>query len=183
MPILTSKKSGLIDPDRQWVVTGRERHTHARPDNVGYPCRAIRAGNFLYILNLKPQRWPAGDPDGYEDIDGSPTKSLMIENKTRSDIKKDFELGFDKRPERELYDLAADRECMHNLASNPKYAKLTDKLNASLIEILTAQGDPRVLGNGDIFDSYPRFMKMRDELPGFKEQGKYNPDFMHEGQL
>jgi uncharacterized sulfatase len=49
-------------PIRNFVLTGRERHTHARPDNLGYPSRAIRTKNFLYIMNLKPERWPMGNP-------------------------------------------------------------------------------------------------------------------------
>jgi len=30
----------------------------------GYPMRAIRTPDFLYIRNFKPQRWPMGDPRG-----------------------------------------------------------------------------------------------------------------------
>lgn len=41
---------------------------------------------------------------------------------------------------------------------------------------LKTQGDPRMTGKGDVFDSYPRFGAMRD-FPGFKEKGKYNPKY------
>ena len=174
LPVLRAKKSGIVDPDRQWVVTGRERHTHARPDNVGYPCRALRAGDFLYIFNFKPDRWPAGDPDGYYDIDGSPSKSFMLENKQQPV----FDLAFAKRPEQELYNLAKDRQCLNNLACDPQFAELAAKLRSALMDILKTQKDPRVIGGGDIFESYPRFMNMKEDLPGFKEQGKYNPAFM-----
>ena len=30
----------------------------------GYPSRAIRTENYLYINNLEPDSWPAGVPDG-----------------------------------------------------------------------------------------------------------------------
>ncbi len=43
--------------------------------------------------------------------------------------------------------------------------------------VLTEQKDPRVLGTGDLFDSYPRFGKMRP-FPGFNTQGQYNPAFI-----
>ena len=33
------------------------------------------------------------------------------------------------------------------------------------------------MGTGDLFDSYPRFGKMRP-FPGFNTQGKYNPDYI-----
>jgi uncharacterized sulfatase len=36
-----------------------------------------------------------------------------------------------------------------------------------------------MLNNGDVFDSYPRFGKMRP-FPGFNSQGKYNPDFINQ---
>ena len=49
-------------PIREFVLTGRERHTHARPDNLGYPARAIRTKEFLYVKNYDPDRWPVGDP-------------------------------------------------------------------------------------------------------------------------
>ncbi|MEZ4902104.1 MAG: sulfatase [Spirosomataceae bacterium] len=102
LSLLSSTKSGRIDPARQYVLTGRERHTHARPDNVGYPARAIRTQDYLYIKNFKTDRWPLGDPpllskptntkdsemkpieEGYEDIDASPTKSLMIQKRSVS---------------------------------------------------------------------------------------------------
>ncbi len=173
MKIFKSDKSGFVE-GRNWVLTGRERHTHARAENVGYPSRAIRAGDFLYIHNFKPDRWPAGDPQGYYDVDGSPTKSFMLENESRPE----FGHSFAKRSEQELFNLAVDRECMHNLAFEPQYAQTAAKLKASLMSLLKSQKDPRVVGGGEIFDSYPRFMKMKADLPGFKEQGRYNPDFV-----
>ena len=100
VPILTTNKSGNIDESRSFILTGRERHSHARPDNLGYPARAIRTIDYLYIENFKTDRWPLGDPapedkvilteksvdmkpilEGYEDIDDSPTKSFMVKNK------------------------------------------------------------------------------------------------------
>ena len=43
-------------------------HRHGTPRRVpqgrkGYPCRAIRTKDYMYILNHKPDRWPAGNPD------------------------------------------------------------------------------------------------------------------------
>ena len=44
------------------VFAGRERHASARYNNWGYPSRALRTKDFLYIRNFRPERWPAGDP-------------------------------------------------------------------------------------------------------------------------
>ena len=68
-----------MDPTRDYVIVGRERHTDGREGGVGYPSRAIRTDAFLYIRNFRPDRWPAGDPEDYSDIDGGPTKYYMME--------------------------------------------------------------------------------------------------------
>ncbi|MFH1741695.1 MAG: sulfatase, partial [bacterium] len=69
LDLLTSDQSGGVDGTRNEVFTGRERHSHSRPDNIGYPSRAIRTDQYLYIRNFKPDRWPIGDPEGFHDID------------------------------------------------------------------------------------------------------------------
>ena len=64
-PVLTSEKAGQVDPDRTWVVTGRERHVgDAREGNLPYPQRALRTKDFLYVRNFAPDRYPMGDPKG-----------------------------------------------------------------------------------------------------------------------
>ena len=43
LPLLKTDKEGQIDPERTWVITGRERHVAtAREDNLPYPMRALR---------------------------------------------------------------------------------------------------------------------------------------------
>ncbi len=191
-PILTSKKSGIVDETRAFVLTGRERHTHARPDNVGYPARAIRTQQYLYIKNFAPERWPAGNPapalprpvsgksnekaiEGYEDIDSSPTKLYMMKNQQLFPTL--FDLGFAKRGEEQLFDVQKDPFCLHDLASDKRLGKVKLKLKKQLEEQLLKQGDPRSLGKGDVFEGYPRFGLMKD-FDGFKERGKYNPAYI-----
>ncbi len=172
-------------PHREYVLTGRERHTHARPDNLGYPSRAIRTRDFLFILNFKPDRWPAGDPPpepaksndekslwpGYHDIDNSPTKLFLIEN--RDQYPDGFRMGYEKRPGEELYDIRNDPGCTRDLTGDPRYESVKNELRKKLKAALANQGDPRVTGKGDVFESYPRFGGMRN-FPGFKERGTYN---------
>lgn len=160
---------------RDAAFTGRERHTHARFDNLGYPARAIRTADHLYIRNLKPDRWPAGDPEGYHDIDGSPTKDFMMAH--GSEYGGLFDMAFGKHPGEELYDIQADPGCLHDLAQSEAHASVRDTLRTRLEETLTDQGDPRMLGTGDIFDSYPRVSTMRPQLGGFAERGEYNPKY------
>ena len=57
MPVLTSDVSGVVDPARDFVVTGRERHiAHARQGFLPYPQRALRERDFIYIVNFEPDR-------------------------------------------------------------------------------------------------------------------------------
>ena len=163
------------DMPRAHVLTGRERHTHARFDNLGYPARAIRTEDYLYIRNFKPDRWPAGVPDQYHDIDSSPTKALLLENKDAYPIF--FELAVGKRPEEELYALRGDPGCVTNVAQHADHAETCAALRDTLMAALTEQGDPRALGTGDIFESYPRVSNMRPQLGGFAERGQYNPKY------
>lgn len=183
--ILFSKKEAH---HREYVLTGRERHTHARPDNLGYPSRAIRTNDFLFILNFKPDRWPAGDPSpesakiddkkslwpGYHDIDNSPTKLFLIEYGDRfPDL---FRLGYEKRTEEQLYDIRNDPGCTRDLTNEQQFRTVKSELRKKLEKELLLQGDPRMTGKGDIFESYPRFGNMRN-FPGFKERGTYNLNY------
>ena len=65
----------------------------------------------LFIKNYEPERWPAGDPPLYGDVDAhmlhydAPTKIHMLKNKNSEDIKPLFDLAFSKRPEYELYNI------------------------------------------------------------------------------
>lgn len=166
LDVLTSDRSGRVDPKRDKIFTGKERHAWVRKNGLSYPMRAVRTYDFLYIRNFEPDRWPAGDPAGdnrndppgpYGDIDGSPAKSYMLEHRNIPKVKRLFELGFEKRPAEELYDLRKDPGELHNLADQAEYAKVKNKLAAALMAELTATKDPRVLGKGEAFDKYPYY--------------------------
>ena len=183
---------------REFVLTGRERHTHARPDNLGYPARAIRTQDYLYVRNFKPDLWPAGDPEpitaknqlpskgfkslspGFHDVDDSPSKLFLIEQ--QSNYPTEYNLAYEKRPSEQLYDIKKDPSCVNNVAEVPFYAEIRKELRTKLDTELNHQGDPWVLGFGDIFDSYPRMSTMR-EFEGFHERGEYNPAFIQKGQV
>ncbi len=166
LDVLTSGKSGRVDRKRDKVFTGKERHAYVREDGLGYPMRAIRTHEFLYIRNFKPDRWPAGDPvevgfrdppRPYGDIDSSPSKTYMMEHRDDPDVRGLFELAFGKRSAEELYDLRKDPSQLNNLAGQAEYAAVKSKLAAALMAELKATKDPRVLGRADAFDKYPYY--------------------------
>ena len=175
--LIQARGSGRLEPQRRWVLSGRERHTHARPDNLGYPSRAIRTHQFLYIRNFAPERWPAGDE--FHDIDACPSLTFLRERADTPQGSFFLEASVGKRPAEECFDILKDPACMRNLAGEPGYATLVDQLGDLLMLELTKQEDPRATGKGEIFESYPRYSSMRPHLGGFAERGAYNPAFQH----
>jgi N-sulfoglucosamine sulfohydrolase len=147
-------RSGFADASRNRVILGRERTDIGRPGNVGYPVRAIRTTEYMYAHNFKPDRWPSGNPEtGYKDVDDSPTKRLVIELKDQGQPRW-WELAFGMRGGEELYDIRKDPGCVINLAGDTSFAPVKEKLWKELQETLKQQQDPRILGNGDVFDKY-----------------------------
>lgn len=175
LPTLTSEGQGLVDETRTFTLTGRERHTHARFDNRGYPVRAIHTAEHVYVRNFAPDLWPAGEQ--FHDVDASPSKQFIIDHKDDETTAPYFEKAFAKRPLEELFDRSKDPCCLKNVADDPTYADVKQQLWKRLEAILKKQEDPRVLGFGDIFDAYPRVSATRPELGGFAESGKYNQEF------
>ena len=149
-----SPASGQIESRRDHVLLGRERTDVGRPGDVGYPVRAIRTKDFLYVHNFEPDRWPCGNPEtNFQDTDDSPTKSLVLKLKDPGDYKF-FDLSMGKRPSEELYDLHADAGCVKNIAGRPDLAAKKAELWQQLQKQLKEQQDPRILGKGDVFDHY-----------------------------
>ncbi len=86
--ILTSEKAGTVDKTKEYVLTGRERHSSSRYRNWGYPQRAIRRGRYLYVWNMKPERWPAGAPQRLvPDSSGSVHPRYGIERAGRASLR------------------------------------------------------------------------------------------------
>lgn len=153
--IFYTRKEGLISKNRDHVLIGKERHDVGRPDDYGYPIRGIIKDGFLLLKNFKTNRWPAGNPEtGYLNCDGSPTKTLILNMKRSGTSLEYWKLSFGMRKEEELYNISKDPECMNNLAGDAGYNALKRRLNEQLYNELLQQDDPRMYGNGDIFDKY-----------------------------
>ena len=122
--------------------------------------RSIRTRDFLYIWNMQPDRWPAGDPEAwisvgnFGDVDGSWAKSFILENRTNPDIEPFYKLNFGKRPEEELYDLKNDPEQVTNLAGEPNQADTCRVLRARIKKWMEDTQDPRVDPAYDEWDHY-----------------------------
>lgn len=146
-----------------------ERHDGCREGGKGFPCRAIRTSDYLYIHNFEPTRWPSGSPDPnvcaraipYGEIDSSPTKTTMMEQRDAPEIAPLAELAFGMRPTEELYDLTNDPHQLVNLAKEGKQKNNLVSLRERLFEHLKKTDDPRVAGGAVDWDFYPYYGNVR----------------------
>lgn len=154
--IFTSKNNGQINKNRNYVLLGREREDVGRPDDVGYPQRALIKDGYFFVKNYEPCRWPSGNPEtGYMDTDGSPVKTEILAAYRNGLFQNIWELNFGMRPPRELYKLQSDSLNMKNLATAATYKSISQKMEKEMEAMLKKQGDPRMLGKGEVFDKYP----------------------------
>ena len=144
---------------------GFERHSGARAGGKGYPCRAIRTRDYMYIYNFEPSRWPAGSPDPsvcnrlipFGEYDSSPTKTFMVEHQFEHGIAKLAHLAFGKRPVEELYVLKDDPHQMNNVAGSTGFEDVQADLREKLFDHLERTQDPRVVGGPIEWDYYPHY--------------------------
>ncbi len=154
--IFASPKSGVVNPSRDHVLVGKERHDIGRPRSGGYPIRGICQGDWLYLRNYETDRWPACNPEtGYLNCDASPTKTDILQKHRSGETPMFWDLGFGKRVAEEFFNLKDDPDCIHNLAGSADHLSQLAKLKSRMIAELSEQGDPRMFGNGAIFDTYP----------------------------
>ncbi|MDG2122966.1 MAG: sulfatase [Verrucomicrobiales bacterium] len=150
---------------REAAFIAMERHDGCRRGGKGYPCRAIRTAEYLYIHNFEPGRWPSGSPDAsvcaraiaYGEIDSSPTKTYLMEHRNEHGVARLAELAFGMRPAEELYDVKADPQQMVNLAGSVRMAETQAGLRKRLFDHLEVTKDPRVIGGAVDWDYYPYY--------------------------
>ena len=148
---------------RDRVFLERERHADVRAGHLSYPVRAIRTRDYLYVRNFRPDRWPAGDPElvfavgPFGDIDGGPTKSLLLDRRHEPVIAPFFLLATAKRPAEELYDLRKDPAQIENVAGRSEYREAQQRLRAELDGWLRDTGDPRATIDDDRWDRFPYY--------------------------
>lgn len=192
LPLLRSGRTGQVEADRTWVITGRERHVEgARAGYLPYPMRAYRTKDFVYIRNFAPDRTPMGDAAGaldpqtlagdalventrigFADMDSSPTKAWIVRHREDPQWKWHFDHAFGKRPGEELYDLRKDPDQVRNVAADPAYAQVKAELAAALMGRLTDAADPRVTGDGQTFEKPPFAGPLPSDGAGAKAGGQ-----------
>ncbi|MEM7011837.1 MAG: sulfatase [Verrucomicrobiota bacterium] len=160
------KAAGTKRRDAAYIAM--ERHDGCRKGGKGYPCRAIRTADYLYIHNFEPTRWPSGSPDPtvcarsipYGEIDSAPTKTFMMEHRNKHGVAHLAELAFGMRPAEELYNLKDDPHQMVNLAGSIGMEEKQMALRERLFDHLKTTKDPRVIGGAVDWDYYPYYGKI-----------------------
>ena len=149
---------------RDAVFMERERHANVRRNNLAYPVRAVRTGDYLYLRNLRPDRWPAGDPDvftihgrPYGDVDTSKVDDVLIAHIKDPAYATYTALIYGKRPAEELYDLRTDPYELHNVADNPEYAEALHACRSRIADWMKQTNDPRLDPAYDGWDTFPYY--------------------------
>ncbi len=191
-PVLKSDQTGQVDPQRNWVVVGRERHVEsAREGHLPYPQRAIHTKDFVYIINFKPERYPLGDhyrldggnpPTAGEvteetrvtipDDDAGPTKAWFVGERNNPQWKELFNQLYGLRPREELYDLRSDPHQMRNVAAAPEYSRQRAELEKTLLTELQQSGDPRLIDDGRFFETPPMAGPVPDDALPPAQRGR-----------
>jgi N-sulfoglucosamine sulfohydrolase len=154
---------GRAQPDRDRVFVERERHAFVRAGNLSYPVRAVRTRDHLYVRNVAPDRWPAGDPvmvssvGPYGDVDHGPSKDFILAYRDDPAIAPFFARAFTKRPAEELYVLQADPHQLTNVAGDAAFATARNQLRATLDAWMRETGDPRAASAADPWSTYQYF--------------------------
>lgn len=168
LPIV--EKESEPDVSREYVVFGRERHAFVRQGGLGYPGRAIRTPQYLYIKNYEADRWPAGDPPLYGDVDPymlnypGPAKFFILQHKDEPVAKQAFQLAFAKRPVEELYDVVNDPDQLYNLVAENDYQEVKKDLSSKMVAYLRKTNDPRETNGSIIWDNTDYFSEI-DKTP------------------
>ena len=132
--ILTSGKSGQVDPTRDRVVAGLEKHGQL------FPMRTLKTHQFQYIRNFMP--------GPYLCTDSGPTIEFLKAHAEAPEYKQMAQWCFGERPAEELYDLVKDPYELNNVANLPAYAEVKKRMAADLEEYLRKTNDPRITGKG-----------------------------------
>lgn len=141
LPILKSDKSGRIEKQRNYIVTGLEWHGEFDP--ASRSSRSIRDDRYAYLVR-------------YSNVDDQ-GKPLVSE-------------ALSKPSKVEFYDLKNDPWQLNNLADDPKLAKEKERLAEKLRKVGMETKDPRVTGEMDLFGKTRRYVQKRKHM-GYQKSG------------
>ncbi|RMF41416.1 MAG: heparan N-sulfatase, partial [Planctomycetota bacterium] len=102
------------------------------------PMRAIQTKEFLYIFNP----WVDGQRVMATATNGTDTFKRMRQLAAHDPVIAARVELMQHRVLEELYDVARDPDCLHNLIDDPEHAEIADRLRAQLLSAMEASADP-----------------------------------------
>ncbi|MEO1013535.1 MAG: sulfatase, partial [Bacteroidota bacterium] len=134
-PILSSEKSGRIEPKRDFVVTGLEWHGEFDP--ISRSSRSIRDNRFAYVVH-------------YNNVDENGVH--LTKEEAIKPVKTEF------------YDLQNDPWQLTDLKTDPEYSDTMETLAKKLHQNGIRTKDPRFTGEMDIFIKTRQYVQKRKKL-------------------
>ena len=169
---------GETQPERDAVFVERERHANVRKGDLSYPVRGIRTQEFLYLRNLHPERWPAGDPEYYwsvgefGDVDYTPTKRLLQGGEKDPQLAALFPTRLRQTPGGGALRPVQGPGQVHNVAADPAYAQALAELRRTSGRLDGDHGRPARQGGHRLLGSVRRITSRRR---GRKRNSTMNP--------
>jgi uncharacterized sulfatase len=115
------------------------------PEGPSYPVRTITDGEYRYIQNLKPEEIYIEKHLMGVNGDGAlnnPYWSTWIFQAERNPTTYQLVKRYTRRPAEQLYRTASDPYELDNLAANPEFEKIKNRLHTELESWMKSQGDP-----------------------------------------
>jgi arylsulfatase A-like enzyme len=138
---------------------GRATETFATHSGDGrmneYPMRSVVDGNWKYIRNIDPSGEHHTHIDRGKPVDGSAYWASWTA-KARTDKQAQALVArYYVRPAEELYNLPADPHELVNLAADPAYAEVKERLGRALDDWMQRQGDLGLATERAVRESFP----------------------------
>ncbi|MEP9358543.1 sulfatase [Sphingomonas sp. KR3-1] len=143
--------------------------THNNDGSVNvYPMRSVRTDQWKYINNLHPEYTYTTHIDQWvQRVDSGTYFPSWRRAAAKDPAAKDIVTRYFHRPAEELYDVKADPEERHNLATEPRYAPVLKRLRARLAAWRAAQKDDHPVAGTPHFEEGP--------IDGVPAPGKAQP--------
>ncbi len=138
LPVLRGEKS----THRDVIFT-----THSGDGSMNvYPIRALRDGDWKFILNLHPEFAHTTHIDKSPNVrSGLPYWTSWYEKAKTNAAAAAIVKSYHQRPAVELYDLRSDPAELHNLATDPAQAERVSSMRVRLEAWMREQGDKQTL--------------------------------------
>ncbi len=119
--------------------------THTRDLNMNYfPIRTVRTDRYKYILNLSPERAFTNhitNSNNFEENGGEQLWNSWLKLANSDPEARKYIRTYQHRSKEELYDLKADPHELKNLADDPEFEDVKNRLRQKLVEWMDQQGD------------------------------------------